>query len=158
MISLDNLPGVAQVAIQGSRFAAKQIKRRLDGKEPEPAFQYFDKGSMATISRFSAVASIGKLRFSGFVAWLLWLALVIGLAIFTGHGLAQAPAPVTVDLTPRQLTPRVWYVEGDTGTVSLRNQGFMSNAGFVVTDDTGWVYVRGSAPLHVPDQTTYPSW
>jgi NADH dehydrogenase len=75
MISLDNLPGVAQVAIQGSRFAAKQIKRRLDGKEPEPAFQYFDKGSMATISRFSAVASIGKLRFSGFVAWLLWLAI-----------------------------------------------------------------------------------
>jgi len=75
MISLDNLPGVAQVAIQGSRFAAKQVKRRLDGKEPEPAFRYFDKGSMATISRFSAVASIGKLRFSGFVAWLLWLAI-----------------------------------------------------------------------------------
>lgn len=69
------------------------------------------------------------------VLWLLWLAVALGLAIFTGHGLGQTPAQVTVDLTPRQLTPRVWYVEGDTGAVSLRNQGFMSNAGFVVTGD-----------------------
>ena len=75
MMSLDKLPGVAQVAIQGARFAAKQITHRLDGKEPEPRFEYFDKGSMATISRFSAVASIGRLRFSGFVAWVLWLAI-----------------------------------------------------------------------------------
>ncbi len=75
MMSLDTLPGVAQVAIQGSRFAARQIARRLDGKEPEPRFEYFDKGSMATISRFSAVASIGRLRFSGFFAWILWLAI-----------------------------------------------------------------------------------
>ncbi|MFL6080769.1 MAG: NAD(P)/FAD-dependent oxidoreductase [Ornithinibacter sp.] len=73
MMSLDNLPGVAQVAIQGARFAAKQITARLDGKEPQPRFEYFDKGSMATISRFSAVASIGRLRFSGFLAWVLWL-------------------------------------------------------------------------------------
>ena len=75
MMALDGLPGVAQVAIQGARFAAKQITRRLDGKEPEPRFEYFDKGSMATISRFSAVASIGRLRFSGFLAWVLWLAI-----------------------------------------------------------------------------------
>ena len=75
MIALDDLPGVAQVAIQGSRFAAKQITRRLDDKETEPRFEYFDKGSMATISRFSAVASIGRFRFSGFIAWLLWLAI-----------------------------------------------------------------------------------
>jgi NADH:ubiquinone reductase (H+-translocating) len=75
MMSLDNLPGVAQVAIQGARFAAKQITGRLDGKEPQPRFEYFDKGSMATISRFSAVASIGRLRFSGFFAWVLWLAI-----------------------------------------------------------------------------------
>ncbi len=75
MMSLDKLPGVAQVAIQGARFAAKQITRRLDGQVTEPRFEYFDKGSMATISRFSAVASIGRLRFSGFVAWVLWLAI-----------------------------------------------------------------------------------
>jgi NADH dehydrogenase len=73
MIALDNLPGVAQVAIQGGKFAAKQIKRRLAGQATDPAFHYFDKGSMATVSRFSAVASVGRLRFGGFVAWLLWL-------------------------------------------------------------------------------------
>lgn len=74
MAALDNLPGVAQVAIQGSRYAARQIDRRLRGKAPQPAFKYFDKGSMATISRFSAVATVGRLRLTGFVAWLMWLA------------------------------------------------------------------------------------
>ncbi len=73
MASLDNLPGVAQVAIQGAKYAARQIDRRVRGKAPQPPFKYFDKGSMATISRFSAVATIGKLRLSGFVAWLMWL-------------------------------------------------------------------------------------
>ena len=75
MMALDDLPGVAQVAIQGARFAAKQITARLDGEPGKERFEYFDKGSMATISRFSAVASIGRLRFSGFVAWVLWLAI-----------------------------------------------------------------------------------
>jgi len=68
------LPGVAQVAIQGGRYAAGQLKRRLDGKPPAEPFKYFDKGSMATISRFAAVASIGKINLSGFLAWLLWVA------------------------------------------------------------------------------------
>ena len=74
MASLKGYPGVAQVAIQGARYAADQIKRRLAGQEPRGPFEYHDKGSMATISRFSAVASVGKLRLSGFTAWLLWLA------------------------------------------------------------------------------------
>jgi NADH dehydrogenase len=74
MASLDQLPGVAQVAIQGGKYAAGQIKRRLAGQEPAGPFRYFDKGSMATISRFHAVASVGKLRFSGFLGWLMWLA------------------------------------------------------------------------------------
>ena len=74
MFALNQLPGVAQVAIQSGRYAADQIKRRLDGKQPAGPFKYFDKGSMATISRFSAVASVGKLRISGFLGWLMWLA------------------------------------------------------------------------------------
>ncbi|MET8152805.1 NAD(P)/FAD-dependent oxidoreductase [Actinoplanes sp. NPDC049668] len=74
MMSLDALPGVAQVAIQSGRYVADQVKRRLGGREPGPAFKYFDKGSMATISRFSAVASVGRLRVSGFLGWLMWLA------------------------------------------------------------------------------------
>ena len=74
MIALDGLPGVSQVAIQGGRHAAREIRSRLAGTPGGQAFSYHDKGSMATISRFSAVASIGRLRFSGFTAWLLWLA------------------------------------------------------------------------------------
>ncbi len=73
MISLDNLPGVAQVAIQGAKYAAKVIDGRIQGKAPRGPFRYFDKGSMATISRFSAVAMVGKVRLHGFVAWLMWL-------------------------------------------------------------------------------------
>ena len=56
MIALDNLPGVAQVAIQGAKYAAKTIDGRLEGKAPQKPFKYFDKGSMATISRFRAEA------------------------------------------------------------------------------------------------------
>ncbi|WP_340537266.1 NAD(P)/FAD-dependent oxidoreductase [Nocardioides sp. GXZ039] len=74
MIALDNLPGVAQVAIQGAKYAAKEINGRLKGKPAQKPFKYFDKGSMATISRFNAVATIGKIRLTGFIAWLMWLA------------------------------------------------------------------------------------
>jgi len=73
MIALDNLPGVAQVAIQGAKYAAKEIRNRVEGKAPQPPFKYFDKGSMAIISRFRAVAMVGKLRLTGIVAWLMWL-------------------------------------------------------------------------------------
>jgi NADH dehydrogenase len=73
MMSLDKLPGVAQVAIQGGRYAAEAITRRLAGRAPQGPFRYRDKGSMATISRFAAVADIGTLKFEGFIAWVLWL-------------------------------------------------------------------------------------
>ena len=73
MIALGDLPGVAQVAIQGGKYAAKRIKARLAGEPDGKPFHYFDKGSMATVSRFSAVAKIGKVEVSGFVAWVMWL-------------------------------------------------------------------------------------
>jgi NADH dehydrogenase len=77
MAALKGYPGVAQVAIQGARYAADLVRRRLDGKAQRGPFEYRDKGSMATISRFSAVASIGRFQFGGFIAWLLWLAIHI---------------------------------------------------------------------------------
>jgi NADH dehydrogenase len=73
MMALDKLPGVAQVAIQGGRYAADQITRRIAGRQPRGPFHYRDKGNMATISRFSAVADIKNLEFEGFFAWVLWL-------------------------------------------------------------------------------------
>jgi NADH dehydrogenase len=82
MIALDNLPGVAQVAIQGAKYAAKEIEGRLRGKPSQPPFRYFDKGSMAIISRFRAVAMVGKLRITGVLAWLMWL--VVHLVYLTG--------------------------------------------------------------------------
>ncbi len=77
MAAVDGVPGMAQGAIQGGNYVAKAIKAELKGADPaerEP-FQYFDKGSMATVSRFSAVAKIGPLEFGGFIAWLAWLVL-----------------------------------------------------------------------------------
>jgi NADH dehydrogenase len=70
------LPGVSPVAMQQGRFAARQIARKIEGK-PTETFRYFDKGVMATIGRSRAVARIGKVRLSGIIAWLAWLALHI---------------------------------------------------------------------------------
>ncbi len=77
MAAVEGVPGVAQGAIQGGKYAAGTIKAELAGADPadrEP-FQYLDKGSMATVSRFSAVAKVGPLEFGGFIAWLAWLVL-----------------------------------------------------------------------------------
>ncbi|HTI75477.1 MAG TPA: NAD(P)/FAD-dependent oxidoreductase [Mycobacterium sp.] len=77
MAAVEGVPGMAQGAIQGAKYAAKAIKAELRGADPaqrEP-FQYFDKGSMATVSRFSAVAKVGPIEFGGFIAWLAWLVL-----------------------------------------------------------------------------------
>ncbi|NYI45000.1 NADH dehydrogenase [Nocardioides aromaticivorans] len=73
MISLNNLPGVAQVAIQGANHAAKLINRRVNGFPRDDAFRYRDKGSMAIVGRFRAVAMVGRLRLTGLLAWLMWL-------------------------------------------------------------------------------------
>lgn len=67
------VPAVAQVAMQSGRYVAEVIRART-ASAPMPApFTYADKGSMATISRFAAVASVGRFRFSGFAAWMAWL-------------------------------------------------------------------------------------
>lgn len=65
------LPGVAPVAIQQGNYVAKIISKQIP-KEKRKPFKYFDKGSMATIGKGKAVATIGKLAFSGFFAWLAW--------------------------------------------------------------------------------------
>jgi NADH dehydrogenase len=75
------LPGVAPVATQQGRFAARTIKARLQGKTYKPSFHYFDKGMLSVIGRHAAVAKIGSLRFSGFFAWLLWLFIHLALLI-----------------------------------------------------------------------------
>jgi NADH dehydrogenase FAD-containing subunit len=68
------LPGVAQVAMQQGRYAAKVIHNRIAGKGPPDAFSYFDKGSMAVVGKGFAVLQTGKVQVSGFGAWLTWAA------------------------------------------------------------------------------------
>lgn len=65
------VPGVAPAAMQMGRFVARMIREDLrNGKRS--AFRYFDKGSLATIGRAAAVAEFGKLKISGFIAWMVW--------------------------------------------------------------------------------------
>ena len=68
------LPGVAQVAIQGGRYAGKVIHNRVVGKRAPGPFSYFDKGSMAVVGKGFAVLQSGKVQVSGFGAWLAWAA------------------------------------------------------------------------------------
>jgi NADH dehydrogenase len=65
------LPGVAQVAMQSARHAATNILHAIAGEPYEP-FEYRDYGSMATIGRNHAVAEIGKLKITGYLAWFIW--------------------------------------------------------------------------------------
>jgi NADH dehydrogenase len=66
-------PGVAQTAIQEGRYAAAVIGDRLEGSPPAAPFDYHDKGSLATIGRWHAVADLKGVRFAGAPAWLAWL-------------------------------------------------------------------------------------
>lgn len=65
-------PMVAQPAIQQGKNLAKNFKNITKGKEMEP-FEYFDKGTMATVGRNKAVVDLGKFKFGGFFAWFFWM-------------------------------------------------------------------------------------
>ena len=67
----EDVPGVAQGAIQGGAHVAKAIRADLAG-EPRPMFHYRNKGELATIGRSSAVGTIGRVRLSGWIAWMAW--------------------------------------------------------------------------------------
>src|SRR3989475_3451867 len=69
-----SLPGVAQVAMQQGRYVGTLIHRRIDGKPAAPPFRYFDKGNMAVGGKGFAVLQSGRVRVSGFLAWLAWAA------------------------------------------------------------------------------------
>ena len=83
MASLDNLPGVAEVAMQGGLYAASSILRRLNDKPTKP-FRYRDLGSVATIGRFRAIVSVKGIHLSGFPGWVVWM--FVHLAFLTGFG------------------------------------------------------------------------
>jgi NADH dehydrogenase FAD-containing subunit len=66
------LPGVAQVAMQQGRYAAKVIRRRIAGKSAPAPFRYFDKGNLAVVGKGFAILERGRMRLAGAIAWLVW--------------------------------------------------------------------------------------
>jgi NADH dehydrogenase len=72
LAAVEGVPGIAPAAKQMGRHAALNILNVLSGK-PTRAFRYRDYGQLATIGRNAAVAIIGKVKLSGFIAWLVWL-------------------------------------------------------------------------------------
>jgi NADH dehydrogenase len=84
VMSLDDLPGVGEVAMQTGYYAAKRIRDEVDGKaDPPKPFRYRDLGSAAYIARGQAVVSVGRVHLSGRIGWLAWLG--IHLAFLTGY-------------------------------------------------------------------------
>jgi NADH dehydrogenase len=117
MAQLD-LPGVAQVAIQGGKYAARRVSERLKGRESDKPFRYFDKGNMATISRFSAIAEIGPATFSGFIGWVLWLG--VHLVYLTGFkNRVTTLVHWTVSFVGRGRSERVITEQQEIGRVAL---------------------------------------
>src|SRR5215469_16799805 len=78
LMSLDKLPGVAEVAMQSGHYAGRRIKHESQGQTYAKPFKYHDLGSAAYISRGRAVISAGKLHFGGFPGWCGWLFIHIG--------------------------------------------------------------------------------
>jgi NADH:ubiquinone reductase (H+-translocating) len=74
------VPGVAQGAIQMGKHAGRQIVRDLQ-RQPRTPFRYVDKGDLATIGRAAAVARIGGVKLSGFLAWIIWVVVHIAYLI-----------------------------------------------------------------------------
>ena len=83
MMSLDKLPGVAEVAMQSGLYAGNRVRRRISGDVEEKPFRYRDLGSAAYLSRGRAVVSAGPLKVGGFVGWVIWL--FIHIAFLTGY-------------------------------------------------------------------------
>jgi len=83
MTTLNGLPGVAEVAMQGGLHAANSVLRKLKG-QPTLPYNYRDLGSVAALGRFKAIASVKKIRLSGFPGWLVWF--FVHLAFLTGFG------------------------------------------------------------------------
>jgi NADH dehydrogenase len=81
LMGIDDLPGVAEVAMQSGMHAARTIRHRLSGRQTGP-FHYVDMGSMAYVGRGRAVVDFRGLKLSGFLGWLMWLA--VHLTFLTG--------------------------------------------------------------------------
>jgi NADH:ubiquinone reductase (H+-translocating) len=110
------LSGVAQVAMQQGRYAGRLIQRRILAKSAPPPFRYFDKGTMAVVDKGFAVLQSGRVRLSGFLAWLAWAAVHL-------EFLGQSSLRVSV------FVQWVWtYITGQRGSRLIVNHHAPSRA------------------------------
>ena len=82
VMSLDGLPGVAEVAMQSGIHAAETIKHRTRGDGEVRPFKYHDLGELATVARFRAIVDFKGIRVAGFIGWVMWA--FIHLTFLTG--------------------------------------------------------------------------
>lgn len=128
------LAGVAQVAMQQGRYAGRLIHRRIVGASVPPPFRYFDKGTMAVVGKGFAVLQSGRLRLSGFLAWLAWAAVHL-------EFLGQSSLRVSV------FVQWVWtYLTGQRGSRLIVNHHTPSSADSRASGAEG----APSIPFHDP--------
>jgi NADH dehydrogenase len=143
MATLNNLPGVCEVAMQGGLHAANTIKRRLKGGDSVP-FKYRDLGSAAAVGRFKAIVSVRGLRLSGFPGFLVWM--FVHLAFLNGFGSRfMALWRWGVAMIGRARPERVFSVGHTGGDLSLPDDvkaKVMPKPFPVLEDQTGWTNLR----------------
>jgi NADH dehydrogenase len=139
MASLDDLPGVCEVAMQGGLHAANTIKRRMKGGDSVP-FKYRDLGSAAAIGRFKAMVSVRGLRLSGFPGWVVWM--FVHLTFLNGFGNRfTALWRWGRSMVGRARPERVFSVGHTGGDLSLPDEvkiKVMPKAFPVLEDQLGW--------------------
>jgi NADH:ubiquinone reductase (H+-translocating) len=139
MASLNDLPGVSEVAIQGGLHAANTIKRRLKGKE-DATFKYRNLGSAATIGRFKSVVSVHGIHLSGFPGWVVWFFVHIGFLNGFGNRVSTMLRWFR-SMVGRARPERVFSVGHTGGDLSLPDEvkkKVMPHAFPVQTDVPGW--------------------
>ena len=141
MMNLDKLPGLAQVAIQSGEYAAKAIKAGVeDEQEPDQRepFEYFDKGSMAIVSRFHAVVKMGKVEIAGFLGWVMWLLVHVSFLVSKRNRVVSMFTWTLNALTPKRynLPTTLQQMHARTGLLNLAKESGDNADNYVELRDT----------------------
>ena len=136
LAAVPGVPGVAQGAIQGAKYAAATIRARVQHTSQPGPFTYTDKGSMATISKFAAVAKIGNVKLTGFIAWIAWLFLhLLYIAGFKQRITTLLSWAITFLTNGR--SQRVVTNQQMVGRLALERLGSHSSGRLIVGEDLG---------------------
>lgn len=123
VMALDQLPGVAQVAMQQGKYVGKLLAGRLEGKPKPPPFKYFDKGSMATIGYKSAVAESFGMKLTGIPAFLAWAFIHIMYLVGWGNRLGAMYTWARAMVFSKNRGHRIITFDGSQGQVAHRGVG-----------------------------------